>query len=186
MIGVVPIFRDEPEIVSLSERHDLVSFKSTNADLNDFLKNDSLRDQANLISRTYLCLSNESIIGYFSMVADTIEVQAINEYDSVDGYPYRKYPSIKIARLAVDKEYERNGFGRFSVLAAIGIAMSVSEIIGCRYLTVDSKPESIAFYEKLGFGVVEKYRSNDYPKMYLDMHPIFEMMEQSESKDLDR
>lgn len=89
--------------MSLSEGHNLVSFKSTNADLNDFLKNDSLRDQANLISRTYLCLSDESIIGYFSMVADTIEVQAINEYDSVDGYPYRKYPSIKIARLAVDE-----------------------------------------------------------------------------------
>ena len=86
-------------------------------------------------------------------LADTIEVQAINENDSIDGYPYRKYPSIKIARLAVEETCERKGFGRFLVLAA-GLALTVSEIIGCRYLTVDSKPDSMNFYERLGSRVV--------------------------------
>ena len=111
----------------------------------------------------------------------TIEVQAIDKDDGVAGYPYMKYPSIKIARLAIDKRFERNGFGRFSVFAAIGLALSVSEIIGCRYLTVDSKPESVSFYKKLGFKIIEKYRSNDYPKMYLDMYPIVETIGQNES-----
>ena len=119
------------------------------------------------------------------MLTDTIEVQAIEKNDGVAGYPYMKYPSIKIARLAIDKRFERNGFGRFSVFAAIGLALSVSEIIGCRYLTVDSKPESVSFYKKLGFKIIEKYRSNDYPKMYLDMYPIVETIRQSESDIMD-
>lgn len=185
MIGVVSILLGEPEIVLLSEEHELASFQSTNADLNDFLKNDSRKDQKNLITKTYLCFSNGTIIGFFSMLADTIEVQAIDEGDRVADYPYRKYPSIKIARLAIDKRFERNGFGRFSVFAAIGLALSASDIIGCRYLMVDSKPESVNFYKKLGFKIIEKYKSNDFPRMYLDMYPIVETIRQSESDIID-
>lgn len=176
MNGVAQILQDETKIALLSEEHELAAFQSTNADLNNFLKYDSFRDQKNLITKTYLSFSNDIIIGYFSMLADTIEVQAINEDDGVAGYPYRKYPCIKIARLAVDERFERKGFGRFSVLAAIGLALSVTEIIGCRYLTVDSKPESVSFYKKLGFNIVDKYISSDYPKMYLDMYPIVEII----------
>ena len=185
MIGVVSIFPNEPEIVPLSEEHELASFQSTNADLNDFLKNDSLMSQKNLITKTYLCLSNDTIIGYFSMLADTIEVQAIDEGDRVVDYPYRKYPSIKIARLAIDKRFERNGFGRYSIFAAIGLALSASDIIGCRYLMVDSKPESVNFYKKHGFKIIDKYKSNDFPRMYLDMYPIVETILQSESGIID-
>ena len=57
--------------------------------------------------------------------------------------------TLKIVRLAVDETCERQGFGRFLVLAAIGLALSLSGIIGCRYLTVDSKPETMSFYEFL-------------------------------------
>ncbi len=173
--------RNELQIVLLTKRHELASFSSKNDDLNDFLKKDALRDQESMVNKTYLCCWRKSIVGYFSIVADTIEVQAIHETDGINGYPYHKYPSIKIARLAVDKKFERKGVGRLLVLAAIGLAMSVSEIIGCRYLTVDSKLDSISFYEKLGFRIVEKYRRSEFPKMYLDMHPIVEMMQPKES-----
>jgi len=37
------------------------------------------------------------------------------------------------------------------VLAAVGLALSVSGLIGCRYLTVDSRPGSMSFYERPGF-----------------------------------
>ncbi len=37
------------------------------------------------------------------------------------------------------------------VVAAIRLALSVSWIIGCWYLTVNSRPESMSFYEGVGF-----------------------------------
>ena len=58
----------------------------------------------------------------------------------------------------------------------------MSEIIGCRYLTVDSKPGSMSFYERLGFRVVERYRQTDFPKMYIDMRPVVERMQPEESR----
>jgi len=116
-----------------------------------------------------------------TLVTDTLEVRVIDEDDGIKGYPYHKYPCVRIARLAVDKIFERKGIGRFLMLAAIGMALDVSGMIGCRYITVDSKPESIGFYEKHGFKLIEKYKDSDFPKMYLNMYPIIEKMQSKES-----
>ena len=67
------------------------------------------------------------------------------------------------------------------VLAAMGLALSVFEFIGCRYLTVDSRPGSMSFYERLGFRVVERWRRTDFPEMYIDMQPVVERMQPEES-----
>ncbi|MDP3105447.1 MAG: GNAT family N-acetyltransferase [Candidatus Methanoperedens sp.] len=131
---------DVLHIVPLTNRSEITHFNSTNADLNDFLKNDKM-----------------------------------------DSYPYHKFPCIRIARLAVDRRFERRGIGRFLLSVAIGKAISVSNEIGCRYITVDSKPESLGFYEKHNFKIVKKYRHSMYPKMYLDMNPIADMMRKKKS-----
>ncbi|VVB88012.1 Acetyltransferase (GNAT) domain protein [uncultured archaeon] len=168
-------------IIPLTQRYDCSSFCCTNAELNEFLKNNALLDQAHMTSRTYLCCWKKQTAGYFTLVADTLEVQAVDQSDTIEGYLYRKYPAIKIARLAVDHSLERNGIGRFILLAAIGKAINVSNDIGCRYITVDSKPESMGFYEKHNFKVVEKYRYSEFPKMYLNMYPIVAAMRPKEN-----
>jgi len=149
--------------------------------LNEFLTKDAVRDQENRISRTYLCCWKKNIAGYVTLLTDTLELHAVSEIDGIDGYFYQKYPAIKIARLAVDVKFEQKGVGRFILLTSIGKAIKISDEIGCRYITVDSKPESIGFYEKYGFKVVEKYRKSDFPKMYLNMYPVVVMMQPKES-----
>ncbi len=167
---------DELRIVPLTDRHNITSFDSKSAELNEFLKVDALKDQDNMIGKTYLCFWKEGIAGFITLLADTLEVHAVYENDGIDGYRYHKYPAIKIARLAVDKRYERKGIGRFLLLASIGKTISISKEIGCRYITVDSKKDSIGFYEKHDFKIVEKYRPNDFPKMYLNIHSIISML----------
>lgn len=172
---------DELQLVSLTKRHDLTSFNCNNVDLNEFLKNDALKAQEDMVSKTYLCFWHNSIAGYITLTTDTLEVYTVEESAGVRDYPHRKYPCIRIARLAVDGEFERKGIGRFLLLAAMGIAIEVSSKIGCRYITVDSKSESTGFYEKHGFKMVEKYRHSDFPKMYLNMYPIIEKMQPKET-----
>ncbi|MBU4491931.1 MAG: GNAT family N-acetyltransferase [Euryarchaeota archaeon] len=172
---------NELQIVLLTKRHNLASFNSTNDDLNDFLKNDALKYQEEMVSRTYLCLWGKSIVGYVTLVTDTLEVKAIDEKERLDGYHYQKFPCVRIARLAVDRGFEKRGIGRFLLSTAIGKAISVSNEIGCRYITVDSKPESFGFYEKHNFKIVKKYKNSKYPKMYLDMYPIAVMMRSKET-----
>ena len=66
---------------------------------------------------------------------------------------YRTYPAIKVGRLAVDKKYAKSGVGSYLVKTMREYAFSISEQIGCRYVTVDAYPYACEFYKKLGFKV---------------------------------
>jgi len=166
----------------LREGHVVLNFSCSNDDLNEFLKDDAKKSQENLISRTYLCLWQDCIMGYLSLVTDTIEVKLIEKDDGVDGYPYPRYPAIKIARLAVDKEFEGCGIGRFLLFWATGKVYQLSKEVGCRYITLDSKREALGFYEKFGFKVIKRYAGRNFPPMYLNMYPIVMQMRQEDSE----
>lgn len=82
---------------------------------------------------------------------------------------------MKIARLAVDSRFEKRGIGTHLLYAAIGKALSISDSVGCRFVLVDSKKESINFYEKFGFkkAVLKKKDMKDnYTPMYFDLQPV--------------
>ena len=164
----------ELHITPLDKGYNLSSFASSNEDLNDFLHNDALKSQEDLISRTYLCLWNSRIAGFFTLVTDTIEVKLVEKEDSIDDYSYQKYPAIKIARMAVDERLSGLGIGRYLLLAAVGKVHHLSQEVGCRYITVDSKKEAVGFYEKNGFKIIKKYENRNFPPMYLNMLPIIQ------------
>jgi len=62
------------------------------------------------------------------------------------------------------------------LLAAIGKTLSVCDSIGCRYILVDSKRNSIGFYQLNEFKLVEKYKNREFVPMYLNMQPIIAEM----------
>lgn len=115
---------DDLQIIPLTKGHDLNSFNSSSEDLNDFLKNHALIDQDALISMSYLCRWKESLVGFVSLAADTLDVRVVNQGDGYD-CSYQKYPCMKIARLAVDRRFERNGIGRFLLLASFLSSCSI-------------------------------------------------------------
>lgn len=64
---------------TLSEEHDLSKFESDSNDLNDFLKEDALKQQKNKLNITKLITCDGKIIGYFSLLTDTISLKDIRE-----------------------------------------------------------------------------------------------------------
>ncbi len=69
------------------------------------------------------------------------------------------------------------------LLVAVGKALKISNEVGCRFITVDSKQDSIGFYEKRGgFELVQKHKNMTYPTMYLDILPINEEMKAVNTK----
>jgi len=168
----------ELRIVPLDKGYNRSSFTSSNEDLNDFLHNDAIRSQEDLISRTYLCFWNNQLAGFFTLVTDTIEVKLVEKEDGIDDYGYQKYPAIKVARMAVVEELSGSGIGRYLLLAAVGKVHHLSQEVGCRYITVDSKKEAVGFYEKNGFKIIKKYENRNFPPMYLNMFPIIQKIQQ--------
>ncbi len=163
---------EDLRVLPLTREYGITAFHSTNDELNDFLINDALTSQDALISRTYLCYYGDALAGFLTLVTDTIEVKLVEAPDGVDGYQYSKYPCIKIARIAVDRDYAGSGVGRFLLLWAVGTVYRISRVVGCRYITVDAKKESVRFYEKNGFKIIRRYAQRNFPPMYLNMYPI--------------
>lgn len=130
------------------------SFYCSDNDLNEFLKEDALKHQKEKITATYLCFYAGKVIGYFTWLTDVIELKGKDKrVFRKMGVAYRSYPAIKLARLAVDKNYAKSGVGSYLVDCILEEISSFSEHIGCRYITVDAYPGAYNFYKKLGFKV---------------------------------
>lgn len=151
----------------LHAERDLSFFKCNNEDLYEFVTEAALSSQLKRLSVTRLALYEDQVVGFFTLVNDCIEARAINELDGDPGYPYTKYPAIKIARLATHDDFRHRDIGTNMLLKILIIMRRVSEYVGCRIITVDSKPESVGFYQKFGFKIASRHYVDTVP-MYKD------------------
>jgi GNAT superfamily N-acetyltransferase len=165
---IAPIPFEDLEFVLLNAGHDLSGFCSSEPELDEFLKEDALVNQNNLISVTRLVLLKGVVVGYFTLVNDSIEVRAVEECDREESYHFRKYPAIKIARLATHSDYERFGIGRSMLRKIFAVSITLSHYIGCRIITVDSKHSAVDFYKKFSFKQAIRSPGETVP-LYLDL-----------------
>ena len=64
---------------TLNEKHDLDDFNSISEDLNEFLKEDALKQQNEKLSLTKLILCDDELIGYVTLLTSQIEIKKIRE-----------------------------------------------------------------------------------------------------------
>lgn len=156
-----PIRWEDIRVEPLTKNHNLEEFYSVNEDLNEFIKFDALHEQEDMLSRTYLFLYAGSIVGFVSLSADSVQAPLLKREDLAKKREsgkqvYKVLPCILIGRLAVVKKYERQGLGTYILKWAVGLITSViCTSIGCRYITVDPKLESVALYKKSGLGFTQ-------------------------------
>ena len=143
-----------------------LNFDCGDDDLNEFLLKDSFENLKENLCTIFLCAYEEKIIGFFSLSADSIE---INEPLSVK---YKNYPAIKIGRLGVRKEYQNNGVGSFLLKWINGYCRDINKTIGVRFISVDAynleKP--LKFYEKNNFIKLIMSEYNNTVPMYKDLN----------------
>nr|WP_241736187.1 GNAT family N-acetyltransferase [Caulobacter sp. RHG1] len=140
-----------------------------------FARKNAKKYEAENLARTYVVHDrvHKRSAAYVTLVCS--EVTSGPELVREDGlhFPYDTYPAVKIARLLVDDRYRGQGLGVHLVNFAQGIAKAeICPAIGCRFVVVDSKAESIKFYERCGFTLVDtgENRARLEPVMYLDLH----------------
>jgi ribosomal protein S18 acetylase RimI-like enzyme len=140
-------------------------------------RNAAVHHNANL-AKTYGSFTSSHpsrLVGYITLVCGQIELQReLADLGQEVEYGYDHYPAIKIARLAVDRRYKGRGIGQTLVKLALAIVRNeVCPHVGCRFVVVDAKPESVSFYEeKVGFTALATHenRASDRPVMFVDIH----------------
>lgn len=112
----------------------------------EYIKGDAFRENKEYISRTYLIKNSKNeIIGYYSLKTSAISFN-INGINKVT-------PLIELSEFAVDKKYQRKGFGTAIMINYIYKKLiDISDVIGCSGIITFAKDnKAISFYKKLGF-----------------------------------
>jgi GNAT superfamily N-acetyltransferase len=116
-----------------------------------YLHRHALPNQNSGAGRTYVALSGEEIIGYFTLVTAQVEHADAPERLSkgLGRYPI---PLMLLARLAVTREKQGKGLGAGLLKNAMHRTLAAAEIAGIRALGVDAKDDGARrFYEHYQF-----------------------------------
>jgi GNAT superfamily N-acetyltransferase len=137
------------EIETICEKHDSTEFDCTDKDLNDFIKEDALKQKEEGWNTTYVAteIGSKKVIGFFALAQDAITISP--ETRKKLGKEYCAIPAIKIGRFAVDKNYQNKGIGQHILKYAMGfIVQNICPLIGGIYITLDAYPHKSEWYKK--------------------------------------
>lgn len=170
---------DELDVeLRLIEPSDRVTGLSLGSDeftpLKMFIQRKAKEYQLNSFARSYGLFSPDAkLIGYITLICGEILTETPQEVIPPEQvYDYKTFPSVKIARLAIDRRYQGKGLGDYLVAFAVGVVKeAIAPHVGCRFVVVDSKQSAVKFYERVGFTLLDTVanKANDQPVMYLDI-----------------
>lgn len=124
------------------------------APLKSFLRKEAKKLHQEHLARTFVLVPNgdTKVLAYITTLCTHVAVEQFDEHAVLEGFRYKDYPAIKLARLAVDASLQGQGIGSQLVDFVIGLITGhVMPYTGCRFLVVDAKPESVRFYTAKGF-----------------------------------
>jgi hypothetical protein len=170
------------KIQELSKKHKLESFVAQNKEYTDFLIFDALDYQMKGVAKTFVFVDtkNSEVAAYLTLVTDAATIENDEkEQLSIAEFPFETIPAIKIAKLAVNSNYNKNykHIGTFALQYTASVAWLCNrDYAACRVITVDADIEYDTnlpiFYEKNGFKALQsrKYiRKTKTKTMYSDI-----------------
>jgi len=152
----------------------------TDRDLEDFIRNDARKHFVDKIAVTYQLFSlqaiNEGPIGFATLQNDAIVVDEETDFhDICKEYPYRAFPAVKIGRLAIRLDLQKQHFGKM-FLTILKTIFITNNRTGCRFVTVDArrdkknKVDVRGFYGTCGFSELAcRGKTSTYVPMYFDL-----------------
>jgi GNAT superfamily N-acetyltransferase len=138
-------------IEKLHRTHDVERFTCGQPELDRFLIRHALQAQQSNSSQTYVAVSDNEIVGFYTIVAGEVQHAQAPER-VVKGMSRHPIPLLVLARLAVHTAAQGRGIGSGLLLDALGRTLQVADMIGVRALAVHAKDDqAVAFYRHFGF-----------------------------------
>src|SRR5260370_8579659 len=147
----MPVALADLEIVRFDPGvHDVSGFDCDDVDLNDFLKNDAARYQADHLSHASLAFLQGALVGYVTLLTDCIILKTSEKKHVLEQLldfhqTVYTFPALKIGRLGVQVATKNTGVGTQLLKYTVGLVVRLNtELhIGCRFITLDAYPKSV-------------------------------------------
>jgi len=138
-------------IEKLQRHHPLESFDCGREALNRFLIRYALQNQQGGASQTYVALTGEAGVGYYTLVVGQVDYDDAPERLK-KGLARHPVPIMLLARLAIATSCQGKGLGSGLLKDAMLRTLQAAEIAGIRAFVAHAKDDAAkAFYERFDF-----------------------------------
>jgi GNAT superfamily N-acetyltransferase len=126
------------------------------------------------LSHTKVAVLNGLVVGFITLLADSITLEEAERkwFHVHKNVSVRQVPALKVGRLGVHRNYQKQGIGKALMKYAIGVSFRMNSMgVGCRFVTLDAYPASVNFYTRIGFtrSLHRTYLKKDNPNMHYDI-----------------
>lgn len=138
-------------IEKLARKHAVEAFDCGEESLNRFLARYAFQNQQANASQTYVGLSDESVIGFYTLVVGEVTYEGAPER-LIKGLARHPVPVMLLARLAVTQSWQGKGVGGGLLRDALLRTLQAADIAGIRAFIVHAKDNGArTFYRRYGF-----------------------------------
>ena len=138
-------------IEKLKKSHAVAEFDCGIPALNHFLQRYALQNQKRDGVQTWVGLSGQDVVGYYSLVVGEVE-HAYSPEHLTKGLSRHPVPVMVLARLAVDTKFQGKRVGQGLLLDALRRTIQAADLAGIRAILVHAKDDdAAAFYSHFGF-----------------------------------
>ncbi len=158
-------------ISKLSETHQRPLFCCGISSLDNYLYKQAGQDSRKSTAITYILNDDtvNKIAGYYTLSSTVVELNELPEKLSRKLPYYPLLPATLIGRLAVDVNYQKQGFGTILLLDALYRIQQASQDIASVAVIVDATDDNaIRFYKKYGFSSLLSHTN----KLFLSINVI--------------
>jgi GNAT superfamily N-acetyltransferase len=143
--------KHRPCIEKLQRTHDVDGFNCGQENLNRYLQRYALVNQRAAGAQTYVGVSDDTIMGYYTLVVSSMSYDDAPER-LAKGLSRQPVPAMLLARLAVDLAWQGKGVGAGLLRDAMRRTVQAADIAGIRAFLVHAKDNCARdFYEHFNF-----------------------------------
>lgn len=126
-------------------------FRSGQPDIDEFFRRYAGQNQfRHHIGVTYVVLAGDATIAYATVAAGHVRPAELSA-EHAARLPSYHAPILRLARLGVDARWQNRGLGTELLHTVTDIAIEMRVRVGCVGILVDSKPDTVDFYEARDF-----------------------------------
>lgn len=161
---------DKIDVRKLTLEDDTGSFNCGQKDLDEYIWYQAKDQQLEGAAVIYLAWFEAQITGFLSLNMSSIKTEHVAKEHKPEHTPYLYFPSLMIGRLAIDERFSKQGIGRLLCQRAISTSIRLRKEVGCQFVILNAKKDSIKFYERCGFSLGKNQPpERDEPFMYFKL-----------------
>lgn len=148
-------------------------FNCGNAIINKYVHENLKKQVKQNLCAAYVLIDgadDNKFVGFCTLAQHTISVASLSSLQ-LDSLP-RNIPCTRLVMLGVDNAYQGQNLGKRLMREALMMTKNVANQVGSYGMYLDGEAAAIAFYQKLGFVLLDGNKAPDTSPMFLPLTKI--------------